>query len=112
MHFMTQLRRSGRLRSGRNALALIRSASLFAALPAAVLFGAGLSGCASSNTTSLINLPNGQTGFAVNCRRRIQLGLLLRAGRQGMWRDRLRHRVERQRRRRRCGRQHHERRLG
>jgi hypothetical protein len=26
-----------------------------------------LAGCASSNTTSLINLPNGQTGFAVNC---------------------------------------------
>jgi hypothetical protein len=26
-----------------------------------------LSACASSNTTSLINLPNGETGFAVNC---------------------------------------------
>jgi hypothetical protein len=26
-----------------------------------------LAACASSNTTSLINLPNGETGFAVNC---------------------------------------------
>jgi hypothetical protein len=67
MHFMTQLRRAGRLQSGSTALALVRRASLFAALPAAVLLGAGLAGCASSNTTSLINLPNGQTGFAVNC---------------------------------------------
>jgi len=67
MHFMTQLRRPGRSQSGSTALALVRRASLFAALPAAVLLGAGLAGCASSNTTSLINLPNGQTGFAVNC---------------------------------------------
>ncbi|CAE6708021.1 hypothetical protein [Paraburkholderia domus] len=63
MHFMTQLRRSGRFRSGSTAFALVRRASLSAAL----LLGAGLAGCASSNTTSLINLPNGQTGFAVNC---------------------------------------------
>ena len=35
--------------------------------PAAVLLIAGLSSCASSNTSSLINLPNGETGFAVNC---------------------------------------------
>lgn len=67
MHFMTQLRRSGRFRPSSAALALVRRASLSAALPAAVLLGAGLTGCASSNTTSLINLPNGQTGFAVNC---------------------------------------------
>ncbi|RKF48291.1 hypothetical protein [Paraburkholderia fungorum] len=67
MHFMTQLRRSGRFRTGSAAFVLVRKASLFAALPAAVLLAAGLSGCASSNTTSLINLPNGQTGFAVNC---------------------------------------------
>ncbi|WP_168793536.1 hypothetical protein [Paraburkholderia aromaticivorans] len=70
MHFMTQLRRAGRfnrLRT-RSVLALVRRTSLSAALPAAVLLGAaGLAGCASSNTTSLINLPNGQTGFAVNC---------------------------------------------
>ena len=70
MHFMTQLRRAGRfnrLRT-RSVLALVRRASLSATLPAAVLLGAaGLAGCASSNTTSLINLPNGQTGFAVNC---------------------------------------------
>ena len=38
-----------------------------AALPLAVLATVGLSACASSNTTSLINLPNGETGFAVNC---------------------------------------------
>jgi hypothetical protein len=36
-------------------------------LPVVVLIAVGLSGCASSNTTSLINLPNGETGFAVNC---------------------------------------------
>jgi hypothetical protein len=67
MHFMTQLRRSGRFQPSGAALALVRRASLSVALPAAVLLGAGLGGCASSNTTSLINLPNGQTGFAVNC---------------------------------------------
>jgi hypothetical protein len=38
-----------------------------AALPMVVLAATILSACASSNTTSLINLPNGQTGFAVNC---------------------------------------------
>jgi hypothetical protein len=37
------------------------------ALPVIVLTAAGLSACASSNTTSLINLPNGESGFAVNC---------------------------------------------
>ncbi|MFM0553679.1 hypothetical protein P0D69_22285 [Paraburkholderia sediminicola] len=70
MHFMTQLRRAGRLNRlrTRSVLALVRRTSLSAALPAAVLLGAAsLAGCASSNTTSLINLPNGQTGFAVNC---------------------------------------------
>ncbi|MFM0239632.1 hypothetical protein [Paraburkholderia phytofirmans] len=71
MHFMTQLRRAGRFnrhRTGAAALALVRRSPLTAALPAAVLIGAAsLAGCASSNTTSLINLPNGQTGFAVNC---------------------------------------------
>ncbi|MFM0293272.1 MULTISPECIES: hypothetical protein [Paraburkholderia] len=69
MHFMTQLRRAGRLNRLRTsaALTLVRRTSLAAALPAAVLLGTGLAGCASSNTTSLINLPNGQTGFAVNC---------------------------------------------
>lgn len=69
MHFITQPRRAGRsqrLRPG-VALALLRRTALSATLPAAVLLGAGLAGCASSNTTSLINLPNGQTGFAVNC---------------------------------------------
>jgi hypothetical protein len=67
MHFITQLRRSSRFRPSRAALARLRGVSLAVALPAAVLLGAGLSGCASSNTTSLINLPNGQSGFAVNC---------------------------------------------
>ncbi|MGF6777635.1 hypothetical protein [Paraburkholderia sp. GAS334] len=43
------------------------TAARIAALPCAALLIAGLSACASSNTTSLINLPNGQTGFAVNC---------------------------------------------
>ncbi|RDK03681.1 hypothetical protein [Paraburkholderia lacunae] len=69
MHFMTHLRRSGRFRPRRAALARLASrlVCLSAALPAAVLLSAGLGGCASSNTASLINLPNGQTGFAVNC---------------------------------------------
>ncbi|PRY03593.1 hypothetical protein [Paraburkholderia sp. BL25I1N1] len=70
MHFMTQLRRAGRfnrLRTGA-APAFVRRSPLTAALSAAVLLGAAsLAACASSNTTSLINLPNGQTGFAVNC---------------------------------------------
>ena len=66
MHLMTQ--RPGRSHSPRgNARALLRHTSLVLALPVAVALGAGLAGCASSNTTSLINLPNGQTGFAVNC---------------------------------------------
>ncbi|SEA82299.1 hypothetical protein [Paraburkholderia sartisoli] len=43
------------------------AAARVVALPCAALLVAGLAGCASSNTTSLINLPNGQTGFAVNC---------------------------------------------
>jgi hypothetical protein len=69
MYFMTQPCRTGRLRrlQASATLALVRRTSLAAALPAALLLGAGLAGCASSNTTSLINLPNGQTGFAVNC---------------------------------------------
>jgi hypothetical protein len=70
MHFMTQPRRAGRFSHfrARSVLAAMRRTSLAAALPAAALLGAaGLAGCASSNTTSLINLPNGQTGFAVNC---------------------------------------------
>jgi hypothetical protein len=35
--------------------------------PGVALIVASLGACASSNTTSLINLPNGETGFAVNC---------------------------------------------
>jgi hypothetical protein len=70
MHFLTPLRRAGHFRP-RAASALVRRTSRLAALlavfPAAALLVAGLAGCASSNTTSLINLPNGQTGFAVNC---------------------------------------------
>jgi hypothetical protein len=44
-----------------------RGFARYAALPLAILAVAGLGACASSNTTSLINLPNGETGFAVNC---------------------------------------------
>ncbi|HZZ10119.1 MAG TPA: hypothetical protein VFE79_05465 [Paraburkholderia sp.] len=64
---MTQSRRPIRSRASRAVTALARKTALAAALPAVLLIGAGLGGCASSNTTSLINLPNGQTGFAVNC---------------------------------------------
>ena len=46
---------------------MMRRALHVAALPAAALALAALGACASSNTTSLINLPNGETGFAVNC---------------------------------------------
>jgi hypothetical protein len=66
MHFMTQRPRRSHSPRG-SARALLRHTSLLLAFPAAVALGAGLAGCASSNTTSLINLPNGQTGFAVNC---------------------------------------------
>jgi len=86
MHFMTQLLRTSHGHRG-FARTLLRHtpplatllarllatpsatllARLLAAFPAALLVGAGVVGCASSNTTSLINLPNGQTGFAVNC---------------------------------------------
>jgi hypothetical protein len=38
-----------------------------ALLPGLALIAASLAACASSNTTKLINLPNGETGFAVNC---------------------------------------------
>jgi hypothetical protein len=34
---------------------------------ALVAAAAGLSACASSNNASLINLPDGQTGYAINC---------------------------------------------
>jgi len=69
MHFTTQSQRAGRFHCIRSsaALALVRRASLSAAVPAALLLAVGLGGCASSNTTTLINLPNGQSGFAVNC---------------------------------------------
>jgi hypothetical protein len=69
MHFMTQLRRAGRASRLRLnvAPAAVRKSSVSRALCAAALLGVTLAGCASSNTTSLINLPNGQTGFAVNC---------------------------------------------
>jgi hypothetical protein len=44
-----------------------RVAARVAAVSASAALLATLSACASSNTTSLINLPNGETGFAVNC---------------------------------------------
>ena len=37
------------------------------AFGAAIVIAGSLAACASSNTTSLINLPDGTTGFAVNC---------------------------------------------
>lgn len=45
----------------------VARAARLTALPALVALAASLGACASSHTTSLINLPNGQTGFAVNC---------------------------------------------
>jgi hypothetical protein len=38
-----------------------------AAFSAAIVATAGLTGCVSSASTNLINLPDGQPGFAVNC---------------------------------------------
>jgi hypothetical protein len=54
-----------RLRSPRTLLDTRRLRA--ALLPSLVLIAASLGACASSNKTSLINLPNGETGFAVNC---------------------------------------------
>lgn len=47
--------------------ALCIAAARIAAVSATAVLITSLSACASSNTTSLINLPNGETGFAVNC---------------------------------------------
>ncbi|MFC0397256.1 hypothetical protein [Paraburkholderia rhizosphaerae] len=68
-HPTTRLRPSRTLFARRQAdRALVRSAHLRAALLSCfALVAASLAACASSNTTSLINLPNGETGFAVNC---------------------------------------------
>nr|WP_248322146.1 hypothetical protein [Caballeronia sp. Sq4a] len=38
-----------------------------ASISAAIVLVASLGACASSNEASLINLPDGQTGYAVNC---------------------------------------------
>ncbi|WP_370650667.1 hypothetical protein [Caballeronia sp. SL2Y3] len=38
-----------------------------ASIGAAIVLVASLGACASSNEASLINLPDGQTGYAVNC---------------------------------------------
>ncbi|AUT68584.1 MULTISPECIES: hypothetical protein [Paraburkholderia] len=46
---------------------LVSHAIRAAALPLAALAIASLGACASSNETKLINLPNGETGFAVSC---------------------------------------------
>lgn len=40
---------------------------MLAACAAVVVTAAGLGGCASSNDASLIHLPDGQSGYAVNC---------------------------------------------
>jgi len=65
--FAQRLHPLGQLRAGMTASAVVRGFVRIGALPAAALLVGGLSGCASSNTTSLIHLPNGETGFAVNC---------------------------------------------
>jgi hypothetical protein len=71
MHFMTQLRRAGRSQSGSTALALVRRASLLAALPIVEHHIAHQSA----------ERPDRFCGELQRCRRRVQLGLLLRAGR-------------------------------
>ncbi len=58
-HLARRLRPSGSFR--------VATVARAAVLPGIVLLIASLGACASSNTTSLINLPNGETGFAVNC---------------------------------------------
>jgi hypothetical protein len=45
----------------------MRRTSLRLPLCASWLLAAGLTACASSNNASLINLPDGQTGYAINC---------------------------------------------
>lgn len=65
-------RRKSRLSATANTVSMPRDmrdvswlrASMFGA---AALAMAGLGACASSNDASLINLPDGQTGYAVNC---------------------------------------------
>ncbi|MEX3932844.1 hypothetical protein AB4Y32_13725 [Paraburkholderia phymatum] len=47
----------------KNALAAVRAVAASAAIVAL----AGLAGCASSGSTTLTYLPNGDTGFAINC---------------------------------------------
>ncbi|GAB7525394.1 hypothetical protein [Paraburkholderia sp. 2C] len=54
-------------RAGANPTRLTAARVRAALLPGLALAAASLAACASSNTTSLINLPNGETGFAVNC---------------------------------------------
>lgn len=51
----------------RNLSAHFAATARMTAVCAAVAVISSLAACASSNTTSLINLPNGETGFAVNC---------------------------------------------
>jgi hypothetical protein len=68
MKDLTTRLRSSRSLFERSPLNQARLPSIrIALLPALALVAASLAACASSNTTSLINLPNGETGFAVNC---------------------------------------------
>jgi hypothetical protein len=67
MKHLTWRFRPFRALSRQRAAAGAAKGPLLFVLPCVALAVAGLSGCASSNTTSLINLPNGETGFAVNC---------------------------------------------
>ena len=46
---------------------VLSTAIRLVAMPAAFVTMVGLGACASSNTTTLINLPNGESGFAVSC---------------------------------------------
>jgi hypothetical protein len=65
--FTWRVHPSGQHSAAMTARGLMRGLVRIGFLSAATLFAASLSGCASSNTTSLIHLPNGETGFAVNC---------------------------------------------
>ena len=53
--------------ASQTALRVLAASARVLAVPGAVALSLTLGACASSNTTQLINLPNGQTGFALNC---------------------------------------------
>jgi hypothetical protein len=55
------------LASARAETHVARRLAARSALAAALVAADGLGACASSNNASLINLPDGQTGYAINC---------------------------------------------